>query len=135
MAPPKKEEEDKVEKNLRTCVVPFCPTRAVTGLSRLPKDAARRKKWLEILQLEFETKLTPNSRVCHKHFHENAFANSKVRKKLKQTAEPTENLPKKIPLLSYKGDLGLAKPTENSADSDLPVPMETDSDLPVPESR
>ena len=34
MAPPKK--EVKVEKNLRTCIVPFCPTRAVTGLSRLP---------------------------------------------------------------------------------------------------
>ena len=35
MAPPKK--EVKVEKNLRTCIVPFCPTRAVTGLWRLPK--------------------------------------------------------------------------------------------------
>ena len=92
MAPPKKEDKDKVEKNLRTCIVPFCPTRAVTGLSRLPKDAAKKQKWLEILQIKFETKLTPNSRVCHKHFHENAFTNSKVRKKLKPTAEPTERL-------------------------------------------
>ena len=135
MAPPRKEEGDKVEKNLRKCIVPFCPTRAVTGLWRLPKDPAKNQKWLEILQLKFETKLTPNSRVCHRHFNENAFTNSKVRKKLKPTAEPTENLPKVIPLLSYKGDLGLAKPNENSTDSDLPVPMETDSDLPVPESR
>ena len=81
--------------------------------------------------------MTPNSRVCHRHFRENAFTNSKIRKKLKPSAEPTENLPKVIPLLSYKGDLGLPKPTENSADSDLPVPMETDSpsDLPAPESR
>ena len=124
MTPPKKEEGDKAEKNLRKCIVPFCPTRAVTGLSRLPKDAAKKQKWLEILQLKFETKLTPNSRVCHKHFRENAFTNSKIRKKLRPNAEPTENLPKQIPLLSYKGDLGLPKPTENSAD--LPVPMETD---------
>ena len=62
--------------------------------------------------------MTPNSRVCHRHFCENSFTNSKIRKKLKPTAEPTENLPKQIPLLTYKGDLGLAKPTENLADSD-----------------
>ena len=116
MAPPKK--EVKVEKNLRTCIVPFCPTRAVTGLSRLPKDAVKKQKWLEILQIKFDTKLTPNSRVCHRHFRENSFANSKIRKKLKPTAEPTENLPN-IPLLTYKGDLGLAKPTENLADKNI----------------
>ena len=73
---------------------------------------------MEILKIKFDTKLTPNSRVCHRHFHENSFTNSKIRKKLKPTAEPTENLPKQIPLLTYKGDLGLAKPTENLADSD-----------------
>ena len=116
MAPPKK--EVKVEKNLRTCIVPFCPTRAVTGLSRLPKDAVMKQKWLEILQIKFDTKLTPNSRVCHRHFGENSFTNSKIRKKLKPTAEPTENLPKQIPLLTYKRDLCLAKPTKNLADSD-----------------
>ena len=62
--------------------------------------------------------MTPNSRVCHRHFCENSFTNSKIRKKLKPTAEPTENLPKEIPLLTYKGDLSLAKPTEILADSD-----------------
>ena len=59
----------------------FCPTRAVTGLWRLPKDAVKKQKWLEILQIKFDTKLTPNSRVCHKHFCENSFTNSKIRKK------------------------------------------------------
>ena len=131
MDPPNK--KVKIDPNLKKCCVPFCSTRALSGFSRIPTNEAMKQEWLKIL--EIPNILTPNSRVCHRHFNENAFTNSKIRKKLKPTAEPTENLPKVIPLLSYKGDLGLAKPTENSADNDLPVPMETDSDLPVPESR
>ena len=108
MPMPKK--EIKVDSNLKKCVVPFCENRSLSGFSRIPEN--RKEKWLEILEIKFE--LTSDSRVCHNHFLESDFTKgSKERKRLKQTAMPSQNLPKHIHFqLTYDGPLGLGQVNE-----------------------
>ena len=84
MDPPNK--KVKIDPNLKKCCVPFCSTRALSGFSRIPTNVAKKQEWLKIL--EIPNILTPNSRVCHRHFHESDFINSENRKRLKANAIP-----------------------------------------------
>ena len=76
----------KVDPNLKKCSVPFCSTRALSGFSRIPTNEAKKQEWLKIL--EIPNILKPNSRICHRHFHESDFINSENRKRLKTNAIP-----------------------------------------------
>ena len=102
--------------------MPFCSTRALLGFSRIPTNEAQKQKWLKIL--EIPNNLTPNSRVCHRHFHENDFINSENRKRLKTNVVPSINLPLVIPLVYYDGDLGLTQDDNDTNDNTSPVPLE-----------
>ena len=89
-------------KNLKRCVVPFCDTRASSGLSKFPqKDENRKNIWLELLEIK-EVKL--NDRICHKHFTENDFQNFKNRRVLSPKAVPSLHLPQHIQI-SFHDDI------------------------------
>lgn len=127
----------KVDSNLKKFIVPFCENRSLNGFFRIPED--RKEKWLELCEIKFE--VTPDSRVCMKHFVESDFTegsrNSKERKVLKKTALPSQNLPRHVQfLLTYEGNLGLGQVNEVLAetsdavvhmDIDIPLPKETAS--------
>ena len=84
----------KIDPDLKKCSVPFCSTRALSRFSRIPANEAKKQEWLKIL--EIPNILTPNSRVCHRHFHERDFINSKNRKRLKTNAIPSVKLKKEF---------------------------------------
>ena len=115
----------KIDPNLKKCCVPYCPTRALSGFSRIPTNEAKKQEWLKLLEIQDETILTPNSRVCHEHFLETDFINSENRKRLKTNVVPSINLPLVIPLVYYDGDLGLTQEDNVTNDnSSSPVPLE-----------
>ena len=115
----------KIDPNLKKCCVPYCPTRALSGFSRFPTNEAKKQEWLKLLEIQDETILTPNSRVCHEHFLESDFINSENRRRLKTNVVPSINLPLVIPLVYYDGDLGLTQEDNVTNDnSSSPVPLE-----------
>ena len=114
----------KIDPNLKKCCVPYCPTRALSGFSRIPTNEAKKQEWLKLLEIQDETILTPNSRVCHEHFLESDFINSENRKRLKTNVVPSINLPLVIPLVYYDGDLGLTQDDNDTNDNTSPVPLE-----------
>ena len=116
-------------KNLKRCVVPFCDTRASSGLSKFPqKDENRKNIWLELLEIK-EVKL--NDRICHKHFTENDFQNFKNRRVLSPKAVPSLHLPQHIQI-SFHDDISLVQSQNVSSDTNSQNSLPEISDEPLP---
>ena len=56
---------------LMKCVVPYCSTRASTGLEKFPTDPTSRQIWLKRCGL---TNVGKRARICHNHFKPSEFS-------------------------------------------------------------
>ena len=81
------------KKKVRTptkCVVPGCSMRASNGVFHFPKDPARQEIWLNLCGLK---EVKKEDRICSSHFKEDDYGFSNVRKTLKPSTVPSQNLP------------------------------------------
>ena len=46
---PRPRKYDKVDKNLKRCVVPYCPTKALNGMYKFPNaEPTLKKRWIDV---------------------------------------------------------------------------------------
>ena len=98
---------------LMKCVVPYCSTRASTGLEKFPTDLTSRQIWLKRCGL---TNVGKRARICHNHFKSSDFSTISGELKILPTASPELLLPDSVPLRN--GNL-----TKGTYDNVLPDPL------------
>jgi len=77
---------------MRACCVPGCKSSEKIPSHQFPKNANRRRDWLQSLKIQEKNQDTINKlRVCYKHFKDNDYSCCINRKRLVDTAVPSIN--------------------------------------------